>query len=87
MTNYPTTPSSKISEIVSSGKLRRLEHVDQEKERVIDMFKNIHGVGQVTAQQYYAQVGLHHSHWLIHSCDLLMCGYKVLRSFLMVSFS
>ena len=50
------------------------------------MFKNIHGVGQVTAQQYYAQVGLHHSHWLIHSCDLLMRRYEVLHSFLMVSF-
>ena len=48
--------AEKIFEIVSTGKLRRLEHVDKEKERVVDMFKNIHGVGQVTAQQFYAQV-------------------------------
>lgn len=48
--------AEKIFEIVSSGKLRRLENVDKERERVIEMFKNIHGVGQVIAQQFYAQV-------------------------------
>lgn len=47
--------AEKIFEIVSTGKLRRLDHVDKEKERVVDMFKNIHGVGQVTAQTFYAQ--------------------------------
>lgn len=50
--------ADKIFEIVSSGKLRRLDIVDKEKERVVDMFKNVHGVGQVTAQQFYAKVGL-----------------------------
>lgn len=49
--------AQKIMEIVSTGELRRLEAVDKERERIIDMFKNIHGVGQVTAQQFYAQVG------------------------------
>ena len=48
--------ANKIYEIVSSGCLRQLENVDKEKERIIDMFKNIHGVGQITAQRFYAQV-------------------------------
>lgn len=48
--------ADKIYEIVSIGGLRRLENVDKEKEGTIDMFKNIHGVGQITAQQFYAQV-------------------------------
>ena len=49
--------ANKVYEIVSTGQLRRLENVDKEKERIIEMFKNIHGVGLVTAQQFYAQVG------------------------------
>ena len=48
--------ADKIMEIVSSGQLRRLEHVDREKERVISLFLNIHGVGQTTAHQFYTQV-------------------------------
>ena len=48
--------AEKIWEIVSSGRLRRLEHVDHEREAVMSLFKNIHGVGLVTAQQFYAQV-------------------------------
>ena len=48
--------ADKIYEIVTSGRLRRLENVDHEKENVIKMFTNIHGVGQVIAQQFYAQV-------------------------------
>lgn len=48
--------ANKIYEIVSTGELRRLENVDKEKERIIKMFQNIHGVGLVTAQQFYAQV-------------------------------
>ncbi len=48
--------AAKIWEIISSGGLRRLEHVDKQKERTIDMFKKIHGVGPTTAQQFYAQV-------------------------------
>lgn len=48
--------ANKIWEIVTSGELRRLKHVDKEKEDTIAMFKNIHGVGQATAQQFYAQV-------------------------------
>ena len=47
--------ADKIMEIVSSGQLRRLEYVDKEKERVISLFLNIHGVGQTTAHQFYAQ--------------------------------
>jgi DNA polymerase/3'-5' exonuclease PolX len=50
--------ANKIFEIVSTGQLRRLENVDKEKERIVEMFKDIHGVGQVTAQQFYAQVHL-----------------------------
>jgi len=48
--------AAKIVEIASSGNLRRLENVDKEKERIINMFKNIHGVGHITAQQFYARV-------------------------------
>ncbi len=48
--------AKKIEEIISSGGLRRLENVDKERERIIHMFMNIHGVGQITAQQFYAQV-------------------------------
>ncbi len=48
--------AAKIFEIASSGNLRRLDNVDKEKERIIDMFKNIHGVGHVTAQNFYARV-------------------------------
>lgn len=48
--------ADKIYEIVSLGRLRRLDNVDKEKEKVIEMFKNIHGVGVVIAQQFYAQV-------------------------------
>ena len=48
--------AEKIYEIVSRGGLRRLDNVDKEKQKTIDMFKNIHGVGLVTAQQFYAQV-------------------------------
>lgn len=47
--------ADKIWEIVSSGRLRRLENVDQEREAVLSLFKDIHGVGLVTAQQFYAQ--------------------------------
>ncbi len=48
--------AAKIWEIISSGHLRRLDQVNSEKEMIIDMFKYVHGVGQVTAQQFYAQV-------------------------------
>ena len=41
---------------MSSGRLRRLEFVDHEKEAIIAKFKNIHGVGKVIAHQFYAQV-------------------------------
>lgn len=49
--------AEKVYEIASTGGLRRLDNVDKEREKVIEMFKNIHGVGMVTAQQFYAQVG------------------------------
>ncbi len=48
--------ANKIYEIASTGRLRRLENVDKKKEGIIDMFKNVHGVGQITAQQFYARV-------------------------------
>lgn len=63
----------KVWEIVSSGRLRRLEHIDQEKEEAIKMMQKIHGVGQVTAQQFYAQVMLS-SHWLIRACNVSTGG-------------
>lgn len=47
--------ADKIWEIISSGNLRRLENVDQEREVVISLFTKIHGVGLQTAQQLYAQ--------------------------------
>ena len=49
--------ADKIVEIVSSGGLRQLEQVDKEKEAVISLFKNTHGIGQITAHKFYAQVG------------------------------
>ena len=49
--------ADKIYEIITSGHLRRLDNVDHEKEKVIEMFKNIHGVGATTAQQFFAKVG------------------------------
>ena len=63
----------KVWEIVSSGRLRRLEHIDQEKDEAIKMMQKIHGVGQVTAQQFYAQVMLS-SHWLIRACNVSTGG-------------
>ena len=48
--------AGKIWEIISSGQLRRLENVDQEREAVLSLFTKIHGVGLQTAQQLYAQV-------------------------------
>ena len=51
--------ANKIYEIVSSGRLRRLENVDKERERILQVFRNIHGVGQITANQFYAQVSYH----------------------------
>lgn len=48
--------ANKIYEIITSGHLRRLDQVDQDKEKVITMFKGIHGVGATTAQQFYAKV-------------------------------
>jgi DNA polymerase lambda len=50
--------ADKIYEIVSSGHLRRLDHIDKDKQIVIDLFKGVHGIGQVLAEQYYAQVTL-----------------------------
>ncbi|XP_019849408.1 PREDICTED: DNA polymerase lambda-like isoform X1 [Amphimedon queenslandica] len=47
--------ADKIYEIVSSGHLRRLDHIDKAKQSVIDLFKGIHGVGQIVAEQFYAQ--------------------------------
>ena len=32
--------------------------MDKEKEVVVDMLKNVYGVGQVTAQKFYAQVSM-----------------------------
>ena len=49
--------AQKIEEIISSGDLRRLEAVDKEKQAVLTAFTNIHGVGQIVAEQFYAQVG------------------------------
>ncbi len=48
--------ANKIDEIIFSGGLRRLEHVDKKKEAVISTFLNIHGVGEVIAHQFYAKV-------------------------------
>lgn len=48
--------ADKVAEIISSGSLRRLDHVDKEKQSIIALFKHIHGVGQSTAEQFYAQV-------------------------------
>lgn len=47
--------ANKVHEIISSGHLRRLDTVDQEKEAVLTAFKKIHGVGAVVAHQFYAQ--------------------------------
>ena len=46
----------KIDEIIASGRLRRLEVVDKEKQATLAAFTKIHGVGQVVAEQFYAQV-------------------------------
>ena len=48
--------ANKIDEIIASGHLRRLDSIDQEKEKVITLFKGIHGVGTTIAQQFYAKV-------------------------------
>ena len=48
--------ADKIYEIITSGHLRRLDNVDHEKEKIIEMFKGIHGVGATTAQQFYTKV-------------------------------
>ena len=48
--------AQKIDEIVASGRLRRLEAVDKEKQAALSAFAKIHGVGQVLAEQFYAQV-------------------------------
>ena len=48
--------AQKIDEIIASGSLRRLETVDKEKQAVLSAFAKIHGVGQVLAEQFYAQV-------------------------------
>jgi DNA polymerase lambda len=53
--------ANKIHEIITSGHLRRLDQVDQEKEKVITMFKGIHGVGATTAQLFYAKVCINYS--------------------------
>ena len=47
--------ADKIWEIVSSGHLRRLDHID-EKESVADMFGKIWGVGPTCAQRFVALV-------------------------------
>jgi len=47
--------ADKIWEIVSSGHLRRLDHID-EKESVADMFGKIWGVGPMCAQRFVALV-------------------------------
>lgn len=62
--------ANKVYEIVTMGGLRRLDNVDKERERVIDMFKNIHGVGLITAQQFYAQVRqiLAYARKCLHEC-------------------
>ena len=48
--------AQKIEEIIASGGLRRLEAVDKEKQTVLSAFAKIHGVGQIVADQFYAQV-------------------------------
>lgn len=48
--------ADKIYEIITSGHLRRLDNIDHEKEKIIEMFKGIHGVGATTAQQFYTKV-------------------------------
>lgn len=48
----------KIEEIIASGGLRRLEAIDKTKQSIITAFTNIHGVGLVIAEQFYAQVGV-----------------------------
>jgi len=47
--------ADKIWEIVSSGHLRRLDHID-EKESVAKMFGKIWGVGPTCAQRFVALV-------------------------------
>ena len=47
--------ADKIWEIVNSGHLRRLDHID-EKQAVIDMFGKIWGVGPTCAQRFVALV-------------------------------
>ena len=51
--------ADKVTEIISSGKLRRLDQVDKEKQAIIKLFKGVHGIGQTTAEQLYAQVAHH----------------------------
>lgn len=48
--------ADKVYEIISSGRLRRLDHVDREKENTIKMFMGVHGIGQTTAEQFYTRV-------------------------------
>ncbi len=50
--------AAKIEEIAFSGDLQRLKQVDKEKKEITDTFEKIHGVGDVVAQQFYAQVGV-----------------------------
>ena len=47
--------ADKIWEIVSSGHLRRLDHID-EKQAMVDMFGKIWGVGPTCAQRFVALV-------------------------------
>ena len=47
--------ADKIWEIVNSGHLRRLDHID-EKQAVIDMFGKIWGAGPTCAQRFVALV-------------------------------
>lgn len=43
---------------MATGRLRRLEAVDQEKLSVLAAFTGVHGVGQILAEQFYCQVEL-----------------------------
>ena len=61
--------ANKIHEIITSGHLRRLDNVDHEKEKTIELFTGIHGVGTTTAQQFYAKVRQIHTFIAARSKD------------------
>ena len=51
--------ADKIYEIVQSGHLRRLDHINEE-EKLVDVFKKIWGVGATSARRFVQLVSIHY---------------------------